>query len=333
MAAGKRGARRGSTTRWTSTSRALEERTGKRFGDAARPAARLGALGRRDLDARDDGHDPQPRPRTTSRSRGWRRSTGNPRFAYDSYRRLIQMYGEVVDGVDGHRFEDALTDLQGRDAASRTTSSSSADDLRELIGTFKRIYEEEVGEPLPAGRRASSCAAPTGPCSTPGTRPARRSTAAPTRSPTTSAPPCNVVQMVFGNKGEGSGTGVCFTRDPSTGERVLYGEFLVNAQGEDVVAGIRTPEPIAAMRERLPEAYAQLIETLDAARGPLPRHAGHRVHGRGGHALPPADAHRQAHRDGGAADRGRDGRRGADLHARRRSRASTRASSTSSCTR
>ena len=69
--------------------------------------------------------------------------------------------------------------------------------------------------------------------------------------------------MVFGNKGESSGTGVCFTRDPSTGERCLYGEFLVNAQGEDVVAGIRTPEPIAAMRERLPEAYAQLTATLD----------------------------------------------------------------------
>ena len=73
----------------------------------------------------------------------------------------------------------------------------------------------------------------------------------------------NVVQMVFGNKGESSGTGVCFTRDPSTGEAVLYGEFLVNAQGEDVVAGIRTPEPIAAMRERLPEAYAQLTATLE----------------------------------------------------------------------
>ena len=73
----------------------------------------------------------------------------------------------------------------------------------------------------------------------------------------------NVVQMVFGNKGESSGTGVCFTRDPSTGESVLYGEFLVNAQGEDVVAGIRTPEPIAVMQERLPEAFAQLTATLE----------------------------------------------------------------------
>src|SRR6185369_4869869 len=73
----------------------------------------------------------------------------------------------------------------------------------------------------------------------------------------------NVVQMVFGNKGDSSGTGVCFTRDPSTGEDILYGEFLVNAQGEDVVAGIRTPEPITLMRERLPEAFEQLTATLD----------------------------------------------------------------------
>ena len=123
----------------------------------------------------------------------------------------------------------------------------------------------------------------------------------------------NVVQMVFGNKGDGSGTGVCFTRDPSTGESRLYGEFLQNAQGEDVVAGIRTPEPIERMNELLPEAYAQLLDDDSPARGALPRHAGHRVHGRGGEALPAPDAHGEANRGGGAPCGGRDGRRGADL--------------------
>ena len=92
----------------------------------------------------------------------------------------------------------------------------------------------------------------------------------------------NVVQMVFGNKGDDSATGVCFTRDPSTGEQGVYGEYLVNAQGEDVVAGIRTPQPLAELRERMPEAYDQLLETMAALEQPLPRHAGHRVHGRGG---------------------------------------------------
>ena len=91
----------------------------------------------------------------------------------------------------------------------------------------------------------------------------------------------NVVQMVFGNKGDRSATGVCFTRDPSTGESGLYGEYLVNAQGEDVVAGIRTPQPIEEMRARLPEAFDQLLDTMHAARAALPRHAGHRVHDRG----------------------------------------------------
>ena len=115
--------------------------------------------------------------------------------------------------------------------------------------------------------------------------------------------------MVFGNTGEGSGTGVCFTRDPSTGEAHLYGEFLVNAQGEDVVAGIRTPEPIAGMRERLPGGLRAARRDDRPARAALPRHAGHRVHGRGRHALPAPDAHRKAHRPGRPAGRGGDGRR------------------------
>ena len=104
----------------------------------------------------------------------------------------------------------------------------------------------------------------------------------------------NVVQMVFGNKGDRSGTGVAFTRNPSTGEKELYGEFLANAQGEDVVAGIRTPQPVEAMGQIMPGAYGQLARDAAAARGELPRHAGRRVHGRGRRALHAADARRRS---------------------------------------
>ena len=157
------------------------------------------------------------------------------------------MYGEVVDGVDGHLFEDAITASEGNAAASSPMSISTADDLEELIGHLpaRSTHARQVGS---AFRRmhASSSGARTGPSSTPGRRRARRSTGARTRSRTTSAPPCNVVQMVFGNKGDARAPASASRAIPSTGRDRLYGEFLVNAQGEDVVAGIRTPEPIAA---------------------------------------------------------------------------------------
>ena len=127
----------------------------------------------------------------------------------------------------------------------------------------------------------------------------------------------NVQAMVFGNMGETSATGVAFTRNPSTGEKQLYGEFLINAQGEDVVAGIRTPQEITeaarkeagsdkpSMEKAMPEAFKELDAHLRRARAPLPRHAGPRIHGRAGQAVDAADALRQAHRQGGAQDRGR----------------------------
>ena len=127
----------------------------------------------------------------------------------------------------------------------------------------------------------------------------------------------NVQSMVFGNRGETSATGVAFTRDPSTGENELYGEFLINAQGEDVVAGIRTPQDITetarvaanstkpSMERAMPEAYARALRIYGILEKPLPRHAGHRVHDRGRQALHAADPQRQAHRQGGAAHRGR----------------------------
>jgi pyruvate,orthophosphate dikinase len=192
-------------------------------------------------------------------------STENPRFAFDSYRRLIQMYGEVVEGVDGHRFEQALTDLKAARGAAQDVDLT-AEDLRELVEIFKEIYEEHAGNPFPqdAGeqlRRAYRAVFDS--WNSPRAQVYRRTYDIPDDIGTA----VNVVQMVFGNRGDSSATGVCFTRDPATGERRLYGEFLANAQGEDVVAGIRTPEPIEGMREAMPEAFDQLLETLERLEG------------------------------------------------------------------
>jgi len=238
---------------------ALEERAGKRFGDAADPllvSVRSGAAismpGMMDTILNLGLND--------TAAEGLASATGNRRFALDSYRRLIQMYGEVVDGVPGHRFEEALTELKARRNAKQDVELS-ADDLGELVAQFKGIYEEETGAPFPqdAGeqlRRATTAVFES--WKAPRAQAYRRTYEIPDDLGTA----VNVVQMVFGNKGDGSGTGVCFTRDPATGEARLYGEFLPNAQGEDVVAGIRTPQPIARMADVLPDAYEELLGTL-----------------------------------------------------------------------
>jgi pyruvate,orthophosphate dikinase len=187
-------------------------------------------------------------------------STGNARFAFDSYRRLIQMFGEVVDGVDGHRFDTALSDLKLARGVTLDVDLT-ADDLAELAATYKQIYERDAGTPFPEDAREQlrrSYRAVFASWDSPRAQVYRRTYEIPDDLGTA----VNVVQMVFGNKGASSGTGVCFTRDPSTGEAITYGEFLVNAQGEDVVAGIRTPEPIEEMRAQLPEAYDELMATV-----------------------------------------------------------------------
>lgn len=184
----------------------------------------------------------------------------NPRFAWDSYRRFLQMYGEVVEGVAPHAYEDELTALKARRRVEQDTELST-EDLQELVRTFKDVSRRELGRDLPTDPREQlrgAIDAVFGSWDTPRARVYRRANGIPDDLGTA----VNVMQMVFGNRGDTSATGVCFTRNPSTGVSELYGEFLVNAQGEDVVAGIRTPRPLAQMEEVLPEAYTQLVRTM-----------------------------------------------------------------------
>jgi pyruvate,orthophosphate dikinase len=242
----------------------LEERTGKRFGDPEDPllvSVRSGAAvsmpGMMDtilnLGLNDEA------------VQGLARSTGNERFANDSYRRLIQMYGEVVDGIDAHRFEQALSDLKAARGATNDVDLT-AEGLAELVETYKRNYRDETGRDFPQDPREQlgrAVRAVFESWETPRAQVYRRAHGIPDDLGTA----VNVVQMVFGNKGDESGTGVCFTRDPATGEPGLYGEFLANAQGEDVVSGIRTPEPVEAMKRRMPRAFEQLLETMRRLEG------------------------------------------------------------------
>ena len=239
---------------------ALEARTGKRFGDerdpllvSVRSGAAISMPGMMDSVLNLGLND--------AAAAGLGASTGNPRFALDSYRRLIQMYGEVVDGVDGRRFEQAFADLKSARGVSQDVDLT-ADDLRELVDAFNTIYEEETGGRFPQDARGQlrrAYRAVFDSWNAPRAQVYRRTYDIPDDLGTA----VNVVQMVFGNRGESSGTGVCFTRDPATGEKRLFGEFLSNAQGEDVVGGIRTPEPIERMRDRMPEAFRELVDTLD----------------------------------------------------------------------
>jgi pyruvate,orthophosphate dikinase len=239
--------------------RRLEKRTGKRFGDQANPllvSVRSGAAismpGMMDTILNVGLDD--------ASAAGLAASTGNPRFASDSYRRLVQMYGETVDGIDPHRFEQELQRLKSARGVSQDVDLT-ADDLSELVSIFKEIYEQDVGTPFPQDAREQltrAVIAVFDSWDTPRAQVYRRAHDISDDLGTA----VNVVEMVFGNSGERSGTGVAFTRNPSTGESGLFGEFLVNAQGEDVVAGIRTPEPLALMEARLGGAFDELVETM-----------------------------------------------------------------------
>ncbi|HEY3765659.1 MAG TPA: pyruvate, phosphate dikinase [Gaiellales bacterium] len=196
---------------------------------------------------------------------GLARKSGDERFALDSYRRFVQMFGDVVMGVDGHLFEDAL-DRAKLDRGVRADVDLTADDLRRLLEAYRGIYRAGTGEDFPqapAEQLERSVAAVFRSWNTPRAITYRRHDNIADDLGTA----VNVGQMVFGNMGSESATGVAFTRNPSTGERELYGEFLVNAQGEDVVAGIRTPRPLAELAEVTPDAFTELREAMQRLEG------------------------------------------------------------------
>lgn len=190
--------------------------------------------------------------------KGLIKKSGNPRFAWDSYRRFIQMYGDVVMGVEHALFEETLEEFKKKYNAKQDTDLS-AEVLQEVVASYKDIVAESAGELFPTDPLKQLRGAINAVFLSWNTARAIRYRKI-NHIPGEWGTAVNVQAMVFGNMGETSGTGVAFTRDPSTGENVFYGEYLMNAQGEDVVAGIRTPHPISDLKEEMPEIYAELEE-------------------------------------------------------------------------
>jgi pyruvate,orthophosphate dikinase len=237
--------------------RRLEETSGKQFGGANEPllvSVRSGAAvsmpGMMDTILNLGLND-----RTTE---ALARSASNERFAFDSYRRFVQMYGNVVLGVRNEHFEHLLDAKKALRGVQEDTELD-AGDLRDLVAQFKELIRSTAGVVFPDDPEEQlwgAIDAVFNSWDNPRARAYRRVN----RIPEDLGTAVSVCSMVFGNTGATSGTGVAFTRNPSTGERALFGEFLVNAQGEDVVAGTRDPLPIERMREYLPDAYAQLVD-------------------------------------------------------------------------
>lgn len=235
----------------------LEEMQGKKFGDtkdpllvSVRSGARASMPGMMDtilnLGLNDEAVE------------GFAAKTGNPRFAYDSYRRFIQMFSDVVMEMSKTFFEGILDEMKQAKGAKFDTDLT-ADDLKEVIAKYKAVYKEKMGEDFPQDPKVQLMEAVKAvfrSWDNPRAIVYRRMNDIPGDWGTA----VNVQAMVFGNMGNTSGTGVAFTRNPSTGENGIYGEYLINAQGEDVVAGIRTPQPITKLQEDLPEAYGQFME-------------------------------------------------------------------------
>lgn len=240
----------------------LEERTGRKLGATEKPLL---------LSVRSGAVQSMPGMMDTILNLGVSdetvdalgREAGNERFAWDSYRRFISMYGEVVEGIASHVFEDALAALKLEKGAEQDTDLTT-EDLKELVARYKKLASDELGgewssDPVEQLRRAIDAVFKS--WLNPRAEVYRKANNISADLGTA----VNVQQMVFGNRGETSATGVLFTRNPSTGVKELYGEFLTNAQGEDVVAGIRTPpRPLAEMEQVLPpEAYAALLDTMN----------------------------------------------------------------------
>jgi pyruvate,orthophosphate dikinase len=237
--------------------RTLEATTGKGFGDPANTllvSVRSGSVfsmpGMMDtilnLGLNDDTVE------------GLSSSTGNQRFAYDSYRRFINMFGEVVMGVEAQVFEDELIAKKGEVGAEQDTDLS-ADDLKDLCERYKALLRDQTGSDFPSDPREQldlAVKAVFRSWDNERARVYRRLNSIPDDLGTA----VNVQAMVFGNKGSDSGTGVAFTRNPSTGEDEFYGEFLLNAQGEDVVAGVRHPRPLDELKSEMPAIYEELMQ-------------------------------------------------------------------------
>ena len=244
-----------------------------------------------------------------------KQTDGDVRFARDAYRRFIQMFGKIVMDVPADAFEHALDEAKAAKGPNAQDTDLDADDLSALIERFRAIYREHTGEDFPQepkdqlrlaidavfrswnGKRAIDYRRQNKISDDLGTA-------------------VNIVAMVFGNRGEDSGTGVAFTRDPSTGEKIPYGDYLENAQGEDVVAGIRNTKRIAELERIDPDSYRGLMDVMATLEGHYQRHVRHRVHDREGQALDPADADRQADRVRRVGHGLRHARRGADRRRR-----------------
>ena len=238
----------------------LEEATGKKFGDNTNPllvsvrsGARVSMPGMMDTILNLGLNDVAVEAMAGL--------TNNPRFAYDSYRRFIQMFSDVVMGIDKRLFEDKIDEAKENKHVQYDTELD-ADDLKTLAGQFKEIYKKEKGEEFPQEPKTQlieAIKAVFRSWENPRAIVYRRLNDIPGEWGTA----VNVQQMVFGNKGETSGTGVIFSRNPATGEKGIFGEYLMNAQGEDVVAGIRTPLPIGKLEEQNPEIYKQLVDIIN----------------------------------------------------------------------
>ncbi|MEM8694517.1 MAG: pyruvate, phosphate dikinase [Pseudomonadota bacterium] len=250
----------------------VEQVTGKRFGDAGDPllvsvrsGARVSMPGMMDTVLNLGLND--------ETVRGLAETSGDPRFAWDSYRRFIQMYADVVLGLDHGAFEEAL-EIAKEDKGIYLDTEMETEDWRKLVGDYMRIAEEELGHPFPQDPQDQlwgAVGAVFGSWQAERAKVYRRINDIPGDWGTA----VNVQAMVFGNMGETSATGVAFTRDPSTGARAYYGEWLINAQGEDVVAGIRTPQYLTkaareaanakpvSMEEGMPETYGELAKVFD----------------------------------------------------------------------
>jgi pyruvate,orthophosphate dikinase len=189
---------------------------------------------------------------------GFAKFTGNERFAYDSYRRFVQMYSDVVMEMPKSGFEKIIDEIKAKKGVKMDTELDAAD-MKELLGRFKALYKEKMGEDFPSEpieQLMGAIKAVFRSWDNPRANVYRRMNDIPYSWGTA----VNVQAMVFGNSGDNSGTGVAFTRDPATGEKKLFGEYLINAQGEDVVAGIRTPSPISHLKDQMPAVYDEFVE-------------------------------------------------------------------------